>query len=135
MTRYGRTQFADPNMGVLENEEEQEEQEFYENSDDDDEEEVVSVEAANKPVYKMDPDHRLLLRSAKPLLNSRNASVVMATAQMYWHLAPRSETFPFEHYFSFSVAKVTQALPFVRLFVCNGISLKSYQFTLVINIL
>ena len=75
-------------MGVLENEEEQEEQEFYENSDDDDEEEV-SVEAANKPVYKMDPDHRLLLRSAKPLLNSRNASVVMATAQMYWHLAPR----------------------------------------------
>jgi len=91
LTRYGRTQFADPNMGVLENEEEQEEQEFYENSDDDDEEEEVSVEAANKPVYKMDPDHRLLLRSAKPLLNSRNASVVMATAQMYWHLAPRSE--------------------------------------------
>ena len=87
MTRYGRTQFADPNMGVLENEEEQE---FYENSDDEEEEEeVVSVEAANKPVYKMDPDHRLLLRSAKPLLNSRNASVVMATAQMYWHLAPR----------------------------------------------
>lgn len=36
-------------------------------------------------------DHRLLLRSTKPLLQSRNASVVMATAQLYWHLAPKSE--------------------------------------------
>ena len=39
----------------------------------------------------MDPDHRLLLRSTKPLLQSRNASVVMATSQLYWHLAPKSE--------------------------------------------
>merc|ERR1719192_1130550 len=67
--------------------EEQEDQEFYENS----EEEEVSVEVASKPLYKMDPDHRLLLRSAKPLLQSRNASVVMGTAMMYWHLAPRQE--------------------------------------------
>jgi len=88
LTRYGRTQFADPNMGVLEHDQE-EEQEFYENSDEDDDD--VSVETVSKPVYKMDPDHRLLLRSAKPLLQSRNASVVMATAQMYWHLAPRAE--------------------------------------------
>ena len=90
LTRYGRTQFADPNLGVLELDDEEEEKEFYENSDDDNEEEV-SAEAAAKPVYKMDPDHRLLLRSAKPLLNSRNASVVMATAGLYWHLAPRAE--------------------------------------------
>ena len=34
---------------------------------------------------------RLLLRSTKPLLQSRNASVVMATAQLYWHLAPKPE--------------------------------------------
>ena len=40
---------------------------------------------------KMDPDHRLLLRSTKPLLQSRNASVVMATAQLYHHLAPKAE--------------------------------------------
>lgn len=31
-------------------------------------------EPKKKP-YIMDPDHRLLLRQAKPLLNSRNASV------------------------------------------------------------
>ena len=87
LTRYGRTQFADPNMGVLDTEEEGGEPEFYENSEDEDETEV----ALDKPVYKMDPDHRLLLRSAKPLLNSRNASVVLATAALYWHLAPRQE--------------------------------------------
>ena len=91
LTRYGRTQFADPNLGVLEVDDEVEEGEFYENSDDEDEEVEVSAEAVTKPVYKMDPDHRLLLRSAKPLLNSRNASVVMATAGLYWHLAPRPE--------------------------------------------
>ena len=39
----------------------------------------------------MDSDHRLLLKSAKPLLQSRNASVVMATAQLYYHCAPRGE--------------------------------------------
>ena len=89
LTRYARTQFADPNLGDLETEE-KEETEFYENSEEEEEEEM-SMEAATKPVYKMDPDHRLLLRSAKPLLQSRNASVVMGTAMMYWHLAPRQE--------------------------------------------
>ncbi|KAL2294502.1 hypothetical protein Nmel_008234 [Mimus melanotis] len=39
----------------------------------------------------MDQDHRLLLRNTKPLLQSRNAAVVMAVAQLYWHLAPKSE--------------------------------------------
>jgi len=89
LTRYARTQFTDPNLGHIESADaEADEGEFYDNSDDDVEE---SVEAVSKPVYKMDPDHRLLLRSTKPLLQSRNASVVMATAQLYWHLAPRPE--------------------------------------------
>lgn len=39
----------------------------------------------------MDIDHRLILRQAKPLLQSRNASVVMAVAQLYHHIAPRNE--------------------------------------------
>ena len=60
LTRYGRTQFADPNLGVLEhNDNEAEEGEFYENSDDDNEDEEVSAEVVAKPVYKMDPDLRL----------------------------------------------------------------------------
>ena len=31
------------------------------------------------------------MKSAKPLLQSRNAAVVMATAQLYYHCAPRPE--------------------------------------------
>ena len=31
--------------------------------------------SASKARYIMDPDHRLLLRQAKPLLNSRNSAV------------------------------------------------------------
>eukprot|EP00092_Neocalanus_flemingeri_P004082 GFUD01004394.1.p1 GENE.GFUD01004394.1~~GFUD01004394.1.p1 ORF type:complete len:1115 (+),score=399.94 GFUD01004394.1:146-3346(+) len=89
LTRYARTQFADPNIGQPESEDADENAgEFYENSDD---EEDADAEEAAKPLYKMDPDHRLLLRSTKPLLQSRNTSVVMATAQLYWHLAPRPE--------------------------------------------
>ncbi|KAG8598664.1 hypothetical protein GDO81_002694, partial [Engystomops pustulosus] len=48
--------------------------------------------ADQKKPYSMDPDHRLLLRNTKPLLQSRNAAVVVAVAQLYWHLAPKSET-------------------------------------------
>lgn len=36
-------------------------------------------------------DHRMLLRQTKPLLQSRNAAVVMAVAQLYHHVAPRNE--------------------------------------------
>uniref|UniRef100_A0A672J9K3 AP-3 complex subunit beta n=1 Tax=Salarias fasciatus TaxID=181472 RepID=A0A672J9K3_SALFA len=63
LTRYARTQFLNPN---------------------------INEEKEKKP-YVMDPDHRLLLRNTKPLLQSRNAAVVMAVAQLYFHLAPKAE--------------------------------------------
>lgn len=54
---------------------------FYgsdEDEDEDEEEKEKKAEAAvmakRKP-YVMDPDHRLLLRNTKPLLQSRNAAV------------------------------------------------------------
>merc|ERR1719429_171594 len=76
LTRYARTQFADPNLGEVEVDSEKE-KEFYENSDEDEDEENTEKERKTgdeaASVYKMDPDHRLLLRSARPLLQSRNA--------------------------------------------------------------
>ena len=39
----------------------------------------------------MDQDHRLLIRSAAPLLKSRNAGVVLAVVELYDTLAPASE--------------------------------------------
>ncbi|XP_053092685.1 AP-3 complex subunit beta-2 isoform X4 [Pangasianodon hypophthalmus] len=92
LTRYARTQFLNPNINesLLE---EGGEKAFYGSDDDEDDEEKKAEAAAlakRKP-YVMDPDHRLLLRNTKPLLQSRNAAVVMAVAQLYFHLAPKAE--------------------------------------------
>nr|XP_046230314.1 AP-3 complex subunit beta-1 [Scatophagus argus] len=84
LTRYARTQFVSPwkEGGAVD---ENDEKAFY---DSDSEGKKEQMEA--KP-YIMDPDHRLLLRNTKPLLQSRNTAVVMAVAQLYWHLAPKHE--------------------------------------------
>ncbi|XP_012717917.2 AP-3 complex subunit beta-2 isoform X10 [Fundulus heteroclitus] len=100
LTRYARTQFLNPNINEsLLEEGGGGEKTFYgsdedEDEDDEEKEKEKKVEAAamakRKP-YVMDPDHRLLLRNTKPLLQSRNAAVVMAVAQLYFHLAPKAE--------------------------------------------
>ncbi|XP_053128738.1 AP-3 complex subunit beta-2 isoform X4 [Hemicordylus capensis] len=91
LTRYARTQFLSPNQNesLLE---ENAEKAFYgseEEDSKDDKAEPASL-VKRKP-YVMDPDHRLLLRNTKPLLQSRNAAVVMSVAQLYFHLAPKAE--------------------------------------------
>lgn len=117
LTRYARTQFVDPNRDDYEDvdggggEGAESGRPFYDEttSDDDDEEEDDDADdrerekkaarkaaaAVNrvpkKVVYQLDADHRLLLRQTKPLLQSRNASVVMTVAQLYHHVAPRNE--------------------------------------------
>ncbi|KAM6976165.1 AP-3 complex subunit beta-1 isoform 2-T2 [Tautogolabrus adspersus] len=83
LTRYARTQFTSPWKDVRHSV--NNEKAFY---DSDSEEKKDETEA--KP-YIMDPDHRLLLRNTKPLLQSRNTAVVMSVAQLYWHLAPKHE--------------------------------------------
>ncbi|XP_010287746.1 PREDICTED: AP-3 complex subunit beta-1, partial [Phaethon lepturus] len=66
-------------------------EEYSENNFYESDEEQKEKDRKVKATYTMDPDHRLLLRNTKPLLQSRNAAVVMAVAQLYWHLAPKSE--------------------------------------------
>uniref|UniRef100_A0A8C2XP07 Adaptor related protein complex 3 subunit beta 1 n=1 Tax=Cyclopterus lumpus TaxID=8103 RepID=A0A8C2XP07_CYCLU len=83
LTRYARTQFTSPwKEGAMFDEDN--EKAFYESE----EEKKDQTEATP---YTMDPDHRLLLRNTKPLLQSRNTAVVMSVAQLYWHLAPKHE--------------------------------------------
>ncbi|XP_076835456.1 AP-3 complex subunit beta-1 isoform X2 [Brachyhypopomus gauderio] len=82
LTRYARTQFISPwreDCAFDCNTD----RSFYES---DEEKKDAAVQA-----YVMDPDHRLLLRNTKPLLQSRNTAVVMSVAQLYWHLAPKLE--------------------------------------------
>ena len=80
LTRYAKTQFINPNA---DNTEDDENRPFYDSDSD--------SSNTKKPKISLDPDHRLLLRNTKPLLQSRNASVVMAVAQLYHHTAPQSE--------------------------------------------
>ncbi|XP_056288473.1 AP-3 complex subunit beta-1 isoform X2 [Pseudoliparis swirei] len=84
LTRYARTQFTSPwKEGAMFDEDN--ETAFYESNS---EEKKDQTEAT---AYVMDPDHRLLLRNTKPLLQSRNTAVVMSVAQLYWHVAPKHE--------------------------------------------
>ncbi|CAB3992401.1 AP-3 complex subunit beta-2-like isoform X4, partial [Paramuricea clavata] len=92
LTRYARSQFMDPNKMDLENEKfYPDSQDSEDDDDEDDDEEGDEEQADKKKPYVMDPDHRLLLRVTKPLLQSRNATVVMAVARLYHHCAPASE--------------------------------------------
>lgn len=121
LTRYARTQFLSPTQnvsgprpGIADGRvsqggahgpvglpvqesllEENAEKAFYGSEEDEakgagSEETAAAALPARKP-YIMDPDHRLLLRNTKPLLQSRSAAVVMAVAQLYFHLAPKAE--------------------------------------------
>ncbi|XP_028411704.1 AP-3 complex subunit beta-1-like isoform X2 [Dendronephthya gigantea] len=92
LTRYARSQFLDPNKADLENEKFYPESDGSQDEDDDDDDDDDNNEKTEKKKpYIMDPDHRLLLRVTKPLLQSRNAAVVMAVARLYHHCAPASE--------------------------------------------
>uniref|UniRef100_A0A4W5MFS6 AP-3 complex subunit beta n=1 Tax=Hucho hucho TaxID=62062 RepID=A0A4W5MFS6_9TELE len=84
LTRYARTQFTSPwrEDGLFD---ENSETAFYESD------EKKTENEDEKKSYMMDPDHRLLLRNTKPLLQSRNTAVVVSVAQLYWHLAPKHE--------------------------------------------
>lgn len=87
MTRYARCQFTHPD-GSDANGAAKSEKPFY--SDDEGEEEEGGAEK-EKEHKEMDPDHRLLLTAAQPLLQSRNNGVVMAVATLYFYCAPYAE--------------------------------------------
>lgn len=90
LLHYGRTQFLDP----FKNDKAFKDVNAAFYSEDEDGE---TLESSKKPTssgvvdYDLDNDHRLLLRSAQPLLQSRNSSVVMAVASLFFHLAPPVE--------------------------------------------
>ena len=88
LTRYARTQFLDPNKYFTEIRD----RNFY-LSTDSSSEDVTNVKDTlpDCTTFVMDPDHRLLLRASKSLLQSRNSSVVLAVVQLYYHIAPHNE--------------------------------------------
>lgn len=91
LTRYARTQFTDPNLDDIDLEEETNKPFYDETSSESENISSPAPKSPKKTIYTLDLDHRLLLRQTKPLLQSRNASVVMTVAQLYHHIAPRNE--------------------------------------------
>uniref|UniRef100_A0A803U1S6 AP-3 complex subunit beta n=1 Tax=Anolis carolinensis TaxID=28377 RepID=A0A803U1S6_ANOCA len=91
LTRYARTQFLSPNQNESLLEESAEKAFYGSEEEDSKEDKAEQASLAKRKPYVMDPDHRLLLRNTKPLLQSRNAAVVMSVAQLYFHLAPKAE--------------------------------------------
>ncbi|XP_050664733.1 AP-3 complex subunit beta-2 isoform X2 [Leptidea sinapis] len=89
LTVYARTCFPDPNHHDCSGESEGEKP-FYDS--DSDATDKGGRKRSRSP--SVDPDLRLLLRVAKPLLQSRNAGVVMAVAQLYYHCGPVQELGP-----------------------------------------
>ncbi|KNC55687.1 AP-3 complex subunit beta-2 [Thecamonas trahens ATCC 50062] len=95
LVRYIRTQFLNPNGATTE-----------EDADNDDgwgasglaqdldsfyAEDVTTAPDGAVKEYYMHADHRAVLRGAQSLLQSRNASVVMSVAMLFFHSAPRSD--------------------------------------------
>ncbi|OXB59366.1 hypothetical protein ASZ78_016107 [Callipepla squamata] len=77
LTRYARTQFLSPNQNesLLE---ESAEKAFYGSEEEDTKDaKAEATSLAKRKPYVMDPDHRLLLRNTKPLLQSRNAAALV----------------------------------------------------------
>lgn len=91
LTRYARTQFTDPN--IEDNNDidinDDVEKPFYDELSGS--ETDANIDHKSEKTYILDADHRILLRQTKPLLQSRNASVVMIVAQLYHHIAPKNE--------------------------------------------
>ncbi|XP_026331552.1 AP-3 complex subunit beta-2-like, partial [Hyposmocoma kahamanoa] len=88
LTVYAKTCFPDPNNEAYSTDSESDKP-FY---DSDSEGSGPKKQSSHSP--SLDPDHRLLLRAAKPLLQSRNSGVVMAVAQLFYHCGPVQELPP-----------------------------------------
>ena len=90
--RYARTQFANPDPtergdATGKGPAKKKASSFY--SDDDSADDDMEEDDVDVP--EMDSDHRLLLRAAGPLLQSRNNGVVVAAAMLFFYCAPQAE--------------------------------------------
>merc|ERR1712166_1550723 len=95
LLRYARTQFLNPvkpkkpeKPEVPGKKKKKKEKSFYSDDDSDRDPDDSDDEFG----FQMDEDHRLLLKCAAPLLQSRNSGVVMGVAALYWHLADEADS-------------------------------------------
>ncbi|EFA74723.1 beta adaptin [Heterostelium album PN500] len=95
LTKYARTQFKCPDSTINDKNVKQYKKKtsFYSDEEDDDSNENQLQSPKSKLYDSMDAeeidiDHRLLLKSCLPLLQSRSNAVVMAVSSLYYYIAP-----------------------------------------------
>eukprot|EP01133_Synstelium_polycarpum_P016718 gene16718-19872_t len=91
LTKYARSQFRCPDSAINDKGTSKQQQKkktaFY--SDDEDEDESAPKKVVDSyDSEEIDLDHRLLLKSTLPLLQSRSNAVVMAVSSLYYYIAP-----------------------------------------------
>lgn len=128
LLQYGRSNFLSPDperrraLLAAEKKRKQEEQqgEKKEGEDEDEEKKDEEEEEVDEEdlVNSIDPDHRLMLQSVRPLFMSRNNAVVLSACILYYYLAPPAE-----------VSSIAQ--PMIRLLHCN----RETQYVALMNIL
>jgi len=85
LTRYGRSQFPDPDKQP------EKKPENGEKENPDEEIDFLGDFSGGAGVSEVDPDLRILLTAAVPLLKSRNSAVIQAVSTLYYYLAPYGE--------------------------------------------
>jgi len=84
LTRYGRSQFVNPDIVKEKKKVEGQEAEAEEEEEEEDDFHFGDS-------LEIDPDHRYLLDSCIPLFRSQSAAVIQGVASLYYYLAPSSE--------------------------------------------
>ncbi|GAM24904.1 hypothetical protein SAMD00019534_080790 [Acytostelium subglobosum LB1] len=121
LTKYARTQFRCPDASINDKNVKQfkKKTSFY--SDDEDDENAVDVPKKVVDAYdteEIDLDHRLLLKSCLPLLQSRSNAVVMAVSSLYFYIAPVIEA----QKVGKSLVRLLRSSPEVQYIVLSNIS-------------
>lgn len=88
MIEYARTQFTSPFVQELRGE--RKNRAFYSDEEEDSEEDTGPV-GGSLLCQDLDHDLQMLLKACQPLLRSRNSSVVMSVASLFFHVAPYSQ--------------------------------------------
>ncbi|KAM9985977.1 hypothetical protein ACTFIZ_004256 [Dictyostelium cf. discoideum] len=102
LTKYARSQFRCPDSTMNDKNIKQfkkKSKSFYSDEEDQEDDETDNSLYKKKPLERdmfdsseeIDMDHRLLLKSTLPLLQSRNNAVVMAVSSLYFYCAPSIE--------------------------------------------
>ena len=96
LQRYARNQFRSPfprtktNEGKEEGDTLREEKETKKDDDEDDEDDLLDL-TQEEDYIELDPDHKLLITSAKNLIFSMNAQVVLSVVTLLYYCAPNSD--------------------------------------------